>query len=85
MNKYDSVFTFERIQFKSIEKVKKFCELFNEIEVEFWIRSGKIEFKEIFICPDITEDEFDTLKNSQTEKDIRDLLWQLEVWYIPNK
>ncbi len=76
--KYDSHFTFERLQFKSIDKLRLFAELFGEMEVEFWIRVGKITLKDCFICPDITLEEIDSLNTTPEEKHIRDIIRQLK-------
>ena len=40
---YDSIFRFTRIQFKSIEKIRRFAKLLEEMEMENWIRVCNIE------------------------------------------
>ncbi len=73
--KYDSHFTFKRIQIKSIEKAKLFAELFGKMEQEFWIRVCKITLEDCFICPDI---DLDLLDKTASERDIQEVLKQLQ-------
>lgn len=75
--KYDSHFTFERIQIKSIEKARLFAELFGKMEVEFWIRITKLTLENCFICSEITDEELDSLNRTETEKNVRAILRQL--------
>lgn len=75
--KHDSHFIFEKLQFKSIDKLRLFAKLFWEMEVEFWVRVGKITLKNCFICPEITEEQIDSLNTTPEEKHIRDIIRQL--------
>ena len=74
--KHDSHFTFQRLQFKSIDKIKLFCKLFGEMEIEFWIRVCKITLIDCFICPDITEEELATL-TTPAEVDVLSIIRKL--------
>lgn len=47
------------------------------MEIEFGIRTTKINFKNCFICPDITEEELDTLNKTSMEKSLRSIIYQL--------
>lgn len=67
MKKHDSEYTFTRIQLKSIEKIRLFAKLLEQMEIEFWIRTTKITLSDCFICPDITDEELDSL-NTTMEK-----------------
>ena len=79
---YDSTFTFRRIQFKSIQKIKDFAKLLAEMEIEYWIRVCNIELQEVFICWDITELELNTL-TTPMEVNIKNIIKQLDFWYMP--
>lgn len=80
---YESEFRFERLQFKSIWKIKEFCKLLDIMEIEFWVRTGNIVLNECFVCPDITEDQFYTLNDTPTERLIYGIIQGLELWYVP--
>lgn len=82
-SEYESEFLFRNLQFKSIEKLKLFVELFNKMEIEFWIRTTKISLEGCFICPDITSEQLDTLNETEAQKNIREVIMQLEPWYMP--
>ena len=79
---FDSEFLFKRIQFKSIDKIKRFAKLLEEMEIEFWIRVCNIELEEVFICWDITQQELNTL-NSPMENNLKEIIQQLDFWYMP--
>lgn len=73
-----SQFTFERIQIKSIDKARLFAHLFDQMEVEFGIRTGRITLKDVFICPDITDEEIESLCRTPSERVLRDIIKQLK-------
>ncbi len=79
---FDSEFLFKRIQFKSIDKVKRFAALLEEMEVEYWIRVCNIQLEEVFICWDITQQELNTL-NSPMENNLKEIIEQLDFWHMP--
>lgn len=79
---YDSTFRFTRIQFKSIEKIRRFAKLLEEMEMENWIRICNIELVEPFICWDITELELNTLITPM-EITLKNIINQLQFWYMP--
>lgn len=76
--KYDSHFTFKRIQIKSIEKARLFAELFGRMEEEFWIRVCKITLEDCFICPDINDEEIDSLNKTASERYIQEIIKKLK-------
>jgi len=74
---WDSEYRFIKIQIKSIEKARLFAKLMDSMEKEFWIKTTKIFFNDCFICPDITDEELETLNKTQMEKNIRAIIYQL--------
>ena len=78
---YDSHFIFKNIQIKSIEKMRLFASIVDELEKEFWVRICKLELIEPFICFDISEKELDTLNNTPMEKNVRDICKQLQDFF----
>ena len=76
MNKKDHDFSiqFKGIQIKSIEKARIFAYHLEQIEKEFWIRTGKIGLEDCFICPDITDNELNSLNNTAMERCVRTIL-----------
>jgi hypothetical protein len=77
MSKVHSIFSFENIQIKSIEKAALFAELLDKMEKEFGIKTCKIKFSKCFICPDISGYELDSLNKTCMERNIREIIKQL--------
>lgn len=77
MSRVYSKFYFEEIQIKSIEKARLFAKLMEEMEIEFGIRTTKMNFKNCFICPDISNEELETLNKTCMERSLRSIIYQL--------
>jgi hypothetical protein len=64
-------------QIKSIEKARKVAEAWHVLEVETGIRETRITLVNCFICPDITDEELDTLNQTAMEQAVRKIIRDL--------
>ena len=66
-------------QFKSVGKLKLAAEHLHVLEVELGIHTTQIELRNCFICPDITDAELDTLRDTRMERLISGIVKTLRL------
>lgn len=66
-------------QIKSLAIARKVARHLSEIESVVGIRETRITFVDCFICPDITDEEVDSLNRTATEKAVRAIIRQLRA------
>jgi len=64
-------------QIKSIEKARIVANALHVLETETGIKETRITLIDCFICPDITDEELDTLNKTAMEKALRSIIRQL--------
>jgi acetone carboxylase gamma subunit len=64
-------------QIKSLAIARKVAKHLAEIESVAGIRETRIMFVDCFICPDISDEQLDTLNRTPTEKAVRGMIRDL--------
>lgn len=64
-------------QIKSLAIARKVAKHLAEIEAAAGIRETRIMFADCFICPDISDEQLDSLNRTPTEKAVRAIIRQL--------
>lgn len=64
-------------QIKSLAIARKVAKHLAEIESVAGIRETRIMFVDCFICPDITDEEIDSLNRTAAEKAVRSIIRKL--------
>lgn len=64
-------------QIKSLAIARKVAKHLVEIESVAGIKETRITFIDCFICPDISDEQLDTLNRTPTEKVVRSIIRQL--------
>lgn len=65
-------------QIKSLAIARKVAKHLAEIESVAGIRETRITLVNCFICPDISDEQLDTLNRTPTEKAVRSIIRQLK-------
>jgi hypothetical protein len=64
-------------QIKSLAIARKLAKYIDEIEAIVGIRTTRITLIDCFICPDLTDEELDTLNRTPIERTLRRIIRQL--------
>jgi hypothetical protein len=64
-------------QIKSLAIARKAARHLAEIESVVGIKETRITFADCFICPDISDEQLDTLNRTPTEKAVRSIIRDL--------